>query len=406
MGNLVFGEVCSVNFNINDSLLEAGEQIDENEGGTCMNVNVGKVILYGAGTQNLRMAYQPLVSSGCKIDFICDRDREKQGKRFNGIEIIAPEKLSEVCREENAEIIITVRTPKVVEEIKKTLLQIENATVYTFEEFVQAKKLNGKVKRFSCIMAHLTDHCNLSCVRCSHFSPLAQKEFYVDAAEFEKDCRRLTELTGGDIDEFQLSGGEPLLHPEAAKFPYIVRKYLKDTQIIIITNAIKLKSMPEEFFRSCRDNKVNVWISQYPLQLPYEDLRRELEDKGISVTFGNTGNSKDKPKEMWGLPLKLAGGLDSQENFDACLCMQYIIRHGRLYPCANSAYIDLFNNYFNKKLPGPEINGVDIYSVKNLQELCEAISKPIALCEYCDACNRMPPIPWCASHKTIEEWSL
>lgn len=56
-----------------------------------------KVILYGAGTQNLRMVYQPLVSSGCKVDYICDRDREKQGNFFNGVEIIAPEKLREMC---------------------------------------------------------------------------------------------------------------------------------------------------------------------------------------------------------------------------------------------------------------------------------------------------------------------
>lgn len=365
-----------------------------------------KVILYGAGTQNLRMVYQPLVSSGCKVDYICDQDVQKQGKFFNGVEIISPEKLSEVCGEDTVEIIITVRTSELVREIREMLLQMKGVTVYTFEEFVQAKKLNSKVKRFSCIMAHLTDHCNLSCVRCSHFSPLAQKEFFTDLGEFEKDCRRLAELTEGDIDEFQLSGGEPLLHPEVAKFPYIVRKYLKKTQIIIITNATRLRNMSEEFFQSCVDNQVNIWISQYPLGLPYEELRQELADRGIGVTFGNTGNSKDKPKEMWGLPLKLVGGLDRQKNFDACLCMQYIIRHGRLYPCANSAYIDLFNNYFGKGLPGPEANGVDIYEVENLQELCQAISQPVPLCSYCDACNRMAPIPWRASRKTIEEWSI
>lgn len=365
-----------------------------------------KVILYGAGTQNLRMVYQPLVSSGCQVDYICDKDKQKQGNYFNGVEIISPERLYQEYKDEPTEIIITARTPEVVEEIKESLTELENAIIYTFEEFIRAKKLNSKVKRFSCIMVHLTDHCNLSCVRCSHFSPLAKKEFFLDLDDFEKDCRRLAELTNGDVDEFQLSGGEPLLHPRVHEFPYIVRKYFRKTQIIIITNATRLESMKDEFFRSCTDNKANIWISQYPLKLPYEELRKKLDSEGIVVTFGNTGNSAEKPKEMWGLPLKLAGGLDAKQNFDSCLCMQYIIRDGRLYPCANSAYIDLFNNYFDKQLPGPEENGVDIYSVDSLDELCAEISRPVPLCEYCDACNRMAPVPWCASHKTIDEWSI
>lgn len=365
-----------------------------------------KVILYGAGTQNLRMVYQPLVSSGCRIDYICDKDKQKQGNYFNGVEIISPERLYLECKDDTAEIIITVRTPDVVKEIAESLSQFKKASVYTFEEFIQTKKLNSKVKRFSCIMVHLTDHCNLSCVRCSHFSPLAKKEFFLEPDDFEKDCRRLAELTNGDVDEFQLSGGEPLLHPRVHGFPYIVRKYFRKTQIIIITNATRLQYMKEEFFRSCIDNKVNIWISQYPLKLPYEELRRMLYDRGIAVTFGNTGNSAEKPKEMWGLPLRLSGGLDAKVNFDSCLCMQYIIRDGRLYPCANSAYIDLFNDYFDKRLPGPEENGVDIYSVSSLEELCAQISRPVPLCAYCDARNRMAPVPWCASRKTIDEWSI
>ena len=69
---------------------------------------------------------------------------------------------------------------------------------------------------------------------------------------FERDCCRLAELTGGDVDEIQLSGGEPLLHPEVEKFPYIVRKYFPKTKIIIITNATRL--IYEKFFFSslCR----------------------------------------------------------------------------------------------------------------------------------------------------------
>ena len=77
-----------------------------------------------------------------------------------------------------------------------------------------------------------------------------------------------------------------------------------------------------------------------------------------------------------------------------------------MYPCANSAYIDLFNEYFNEKLPGPTCNGVDIFGVKTLEELTQELSKSIPLCEYCDAKHRMDGIPWKISEKKICEWAL
>ncbi len=366
------------------------------------------VILYGAGTQNLRMAFQPITSAGFEVAAIVDKDKKKQGTLFYGVKVIAPEELQKYEeKREKYRIIITIRTEKTVSEVKNELSGLKYADIYSFHEFIEAEKLNGKVKRFACIMFHLVDHCNMSCVRCSHFSPLAPKDgFYLDEKTFERDCKRLSELTGGDIDEIQLSGGEPTLHPRVHIFPYIVRKYFPKTKIIIITNATRILDMQDEFFQSCRENEVQLWISKYPVKLDYDAVLESLRAKGIAVTFGNTGNSEDKPKEMWGLPMRLEGGMDKQHNFDCCLCMQYIVREGILYPCANSAYIDLFNNYFQKELPGPEVNGVDIYKVKDLEELTQKISQAIPLCEFCDAQNRLPGIPWRVSKKEINEWII
>ena len=35
---------------------------------------------------------------------------------------------------------------------------------------------------------HITDHCNLNCVSCTHFSPLAE-EFYLDIDIFDRDLK-------------------------------------------------------------------------------------------------------------------------------------------------------------------------------------------------------------------------
>lgn len=366
------------------------------------------IILYGAGTQNLRMAFQPITSAGLQVAAIIDKDEKKQGNLFYGIRISSPEELQKYEREKKKyQIIITVRTEDTVSEIKRELSTLKYAEIFAFHEFIETKKLNSKVKRFACIMFHLVDHCNMSCVRCSHFSPLAAKDgFFLDEKIFERDCRRLAELTGGGIDEIQLSGGEPTLHPRAHNFPYIAKKYFPRTKIIMITNATRLKAMQEEFYQSCLDNDVELWISRYPTGIDYDNIVAGLKARGIGVAFGNTGNSKDKPKEMWGLPMRLEGGMDKQHNFDCCLCMQYVLREGVLYPCANSAYIDLFNNYFQKELPGPKENGVDIHQVENMEELTQRISKAVPLCEFCDAQNRLPGIPWSISKKAIDEWVI
>ena len=182
------------------------------------------IVLYGAGTQNLRMVYQPLVSSGNTVEYICDADEHKQGKKFENVKIISPLELEQLAEKQLLEIIITVRTEQVVRKIKSWLGHLPNSIIYTFNEFIEEWKPNCNLRRFSCVMFHLTDHCNLSCVRCSHFSPLAKSSFFIDVHLFERDCCRLAELTGGDVDEIQLSGGEPLLHPEVENLPYIVRK--------------------------------------------------------------------------------------------------------------------------------------------------------------------------------------
>ena len=43
---------------------------------------------------------------------------------------------------------------------------------------------------------HIVEHCNLNCKQCEHFSPLAEKS-YLPVERYERDCRRLSELSRG-----------------------------------------------------------------------------------------------------------------------------------------------------------------------------------------------------------------
>jgi MoaA/NifB/PqqE/SkfB family radical SAM enzyme len=103
---------------------------------------------------------------------------------------------------------------------------------------------------------NVVDHCNLNCKGCTAFSPVAEEKF-MEINVFERDCKRLSELTGGKIELIDLLGGESLLHPEIIKIMEIARKYFRSGDINIVTNGILLKKMPLGFWYGCRDNKIN-----------------------------------------------------------------------------------------------------------------------------------------------------
>ena len=59
----------------------------------------------------------------------------------------------------------------------------------------------------------LSDHCNLNCQMCNHFSPIAVPKS-LKLSEFKKDIQKLSKLTKGALGTLYLMGGEPLLNPE------------------------------------------------------------------------------------------------------------------------------------------------------------------------------------------------
>lgn len=67
------------------------------------------------------------------------------------------------------------------------------------------------------IEIHLAESCNLNCFSCSHFSQLAPNEM-PDIQSYEKEIKRLSEITNGLVGRFHLMGGEPLLNPNCKDF--------------------------------------------------------------------------------------------------------------------------------------------------------------------------------------------
>ena len=45
---------------------------------------------------------------------------------------------------------------------------------------------------------HITDHCNLKCASCLHFSCLVDKPYFKDLQSFELEAKRISEICGKD----------------------------------------------------------------------------------------------------------------------------------------------------------------------------------------------------------------
>lgn len=125
----------------------------------------------------------------------------------------------------------------------------------------------------------LTDHCNLNCNGCGHFSPIANEK-YLDPISFEKDCKRLSELTNGKVERIELMGGEPLLHPQLIDIICIARKYFEG-KITIMTNGVLLLKQSDIFWTTCRNNKIDIDMTVYPIKIDVENIKKKAEQFNV-----------------------------------------------------------------------------------------------------------------------------
>ncbi|MDR0527310.1 MAG: radical SAM protein [Spirochaetaceae bacterium] len=258
-----------------------------------------------------------------------------------------------------------------------------------------------KVKTALGFEVSVCDHCNLNCVSCEHFSPIADETF-LDIEQYEKDCKRLSELFGGEIAWLHLMGGEPLLHPRLIEILEISRRYFKSGSIELVSNGILLLKQSDLFWETCRKNDITVAVTQYPIKLDHKLIERKAVETGIRFRYYFIGH-----KTMHKKPLDINGRQNIAENLSLChkfnTCVQLV--SGKLYTCIEMAYIKYFNKYYNQNLVVDENDSIDIYKAKTKHEILEKLAKPVSFCKYCDIKNTDFGIEWRVSKKEISEWT-
>lgn len=94
-------------------------------------------------------------------------------------------------------------------------------------------RFKQKISKKQFIDVHITDHCNLNCKGCGHFSSISQP-YGMSLEEMEIACKKLKPILHKFSNSIHLMGGEPLLHPEVEGIMSLVRNYFPETEIQLI----------------------------------------------------------------------------------------------------------------------------------------------------------------------------
>lgn len=247
----------------------------------------------------------------------------------------------------------------------------------------------------------VSNHCNLNCQGCDHFSPMADNSF-LDPVECRRDLTCINKIFRGNIARLILSGGEPLLHEHILDIMGIARDVLNNTSMHLITNGLLLPQMKKDFWRTMRELGIGLRITRYPVNFEYDYWTEYAKDCGIELV----AEGEEPVKTSYRLSMDRSGQLDPNKMFVKCNyannCMT--LKHGRIYTCTISANgADILKDYIGKEFPGCDENSVDIYNA-DIDGIEEYLKSPIPMCRYCNPYKIKTGISWKTSNKTIDEW--
>lgn len=244
---------------------------------------------------------------------------------------------------------------------------------------------------------HIADHCNLNCLGCSHYSPLAKPRF-CDLDDLKINLKKLSKIRKS-IGTIRLLGGEPLLNPDVSKVFKVVRNYFEQVKIELVTNGLLLKSekLPNDFWREVRRYDVTICLTEYPINIDYVELIKCCKERGVKVEIYNSVGrfslfQLDKEKK------------GSRKNYYYCkerTCFQLV--GNKIFSCAQSAYVGYLNKAFGSFFKYEKGDYLTLDRISYFSFLWFRLStRPF--CKFCVFPRQQ--VDWRQSECKQEEWIL
>jgi organic radical activating enzyme len=265
----------------------------------------------------------------------------------------------------------------------------ENRELYSY-----IKPMDEVLPTLYHIEYHVVDSCNLNCKRCGHFSNIVKGEAFADLEEFRSDLLGLQKRFG-NITEFLLLGGEPLLNPDLDEFIYAVKEAFPKTQIIITTNGLLVPSISPKVLKAIQYCGAMIRVSQYP---PIKNMIDKILKFGFEHRIKIQIIKREKFLKF--LSLTNTDYVTAWENCRSKTCN--FLRNHRLYICPS-----IVLRYENKDFLGLNNEEKLIYESsadiingsENGWDVLEKLRKPSFPCRYC--AKKWEEVDWELTDKKV-----
>lgn len=264
-----------------------------------------------------------------------------------------------------------------------------------------------KQPRFEYMVLNILNHCNLRCKGCDHFACIAEP-YLVSYEAIEKEIIRISEITKGHITKIGIMGGEPLLHPELLKILACVRAYFPNTILRLTSNGILMNQQKQEFWDVCRENKIVLVVTKYPLKTDYKKMEEIARKNNVQFEYYQ-GTGGDAIKTSCKKTINPKGDNNPVESFYKCDVANYgnFLMEGKMYCCPFVGSAHIFNEKFGDVLEVTEEDYIDIYSPDiTYDNLLEFSARAHQFCRYCDVDRRDYGLKWEITKQTPYEWLI
>ncbi len=285
--------------------------------------------------------------------------------------------------------------------LQRRLTALPGYQALTARSRVVAQELKRRMSKpaLAYLELHLTDHCNMNCSGCGHFSNVAPA-WFADPESHNRDMRQLSRLFS-NIVTIHLLGGESLLHPKVTEFLDTTRRWFPQAVIRLVTNGILLPQMGQDFWRCCRANRIVIDITLYPPMLEREDaLRRLVIGEKLDLVINKTST-------FWAA-LNPRGDSDPAKAMQACRKMYYtpFLKEGFIHLCPFSATVPTYNQMFDATIP-EKSGAIDIYTRRLAGwDVLEFLERPAGVCRFCSYGVGVRQYAWKRTTKVKEEWTF
>ena len=225
---------------------------------------------------------------------------------------------------------------------------------------------------------NVVDHCNLTCARCSHSSPLLPKRF-LSPKELAADLALLHPHVR--FNYLSLVGGEPLLHPQIVEIVRTARDSGVAGSVNLITNGVLLHRAPPETWQYID----MLFISQYPA---VKSDHFEAESDRLRKAYNIKVFVRDIPEfQIIALNRPTEDAELVRAIYSACTYKNYTytLHHGQLHLCLTAAFLTDRSAAVGNPVDNHG-DGVELRANPNLQaDLARflTVEEPLQACAWC-----------------------